>query len=181
MHRRQPTHSPRHDDPAHPPARDACPTAAARRSFLQAFGGGATLAALVGTGLLRPGRALAAEFNRAPFETRSVADVLRLIGAAGAEPSRDILLKAPEIAENGAAVPIEVVSQIPGTTRLSVMVDKNPFPLALQFTFGAGAAPRFQAKLKMGESSRLRVVATAGAMHYTVFREGKVTIGGCGE
>ena len=152
-----------------------------RRDFLQAFGNATLVAGVLGAGLLKPGTARAVDFNRAAFDAKTAADALRLIGAAGAEASRDILLKVPEVAENGAAVPIEVVSQIPGTTRLSVMVDKNPFPLALQFTFGAGAAPRFQAKLKMGESSRLRVVATAGAMHYTVFREVKVTIGGCGE
>ena len=75
---------------------------------------------------------------------------------------------------------IEVISNIPGTTRLSVLVDKNPFPLALQFNFAPPAAARLQARLKMGESSRLRIVATAGGRHYTVFREVKVTAGGCG-
>ena len=84
-------------------------------------------------------------------------------------------------AENGAAVPIEVASSIPGTTRLSILIDKNPLPLALQFNFAPEAAARFQAKLRMAESSRLRVVATAGGKHYTVFREVKVTVGGCGD
>ena len=151
-----------------------------RRSFLQAFGSAGILAGLVGGGLLRPGQALAVDFNRAAFDARSAADALRLIGATAAETSADIVLKTPEIAENGAAVPIEVISNIPGTTRLSVLVDKNPFPLALQFNFTPPAVARFQAKLKMGESSRLRVVATAGGRHYTVFREVKVTAGGCG-
>lgn len=154
---------------------------ASRRSFLQGFGSAAALAGLTGAGLLKPARALAVEFNRSAFDTKSPTDALRLIGATGAEASRDILLKAPEIAENGAAVPIEVISQIPGTTRLSVLVEKNPFPLALQFNFAPGAVARFQAKLKMAESSRLRIVALAGGKHYTVFREVKVTVGGCGE
>ena len=87
MHCSQPAHPPRHDDRAAPSARDASPTAAARRNFLQACGGGVALAALVGSGLLKPGRALAADFNRVAFETHSLADALRLIGAAGAEPS----------------------------------------------------------------------------------------------
>ncbi len=154
---------------------------AGRRSFLQGFGSAAALAGLMGAGLLKPACALAVEFNRSAFDAKSPVDALRLIGAAGAEASRDIVLKAPEIAENGAAVPIEVISQIPGTTRLSVLVDKNPFPLALQFNFAPGATPRFQAKLKMAESSRLRIIALAGGKHYTVFREVKVTVGGCGE
>ena len=85
------------------------------------------------------------------------------------------------MAENGAAVPIEVASSIPGTTRLSILIEKNPLPLALQFNFTAEATARFQAKLRMAESSRLRVVATAGGKHYTVFREVKVTVGGCGD
>jgi len=152
-----------------------------RRNFLQSFGSAMALGGLLGLGLLKPGPALAVDFNRAAFDTKTAADALRLIGAAGAETSRDIFLKVPEIAENGASVPVEVASNIPGTTRLSVLVDKNPFPLALQFNFAPGAVARFQARLKMAETSRLRIVATAGDKHYTVFREGKVTVGGCGE
>ncbi|WP_347247807.1 thiosulfate oxidation carrier protein SoxY [Zoogloea sp.] len=152
-----------------------------RRDFLQAFGRATVVAPLLAAGLLRPAGAQTMSFNRAPFEARTAADALRLIGAAGAEASRDIQLKAPEVAENGAAVPIEVASSIPGTTRLSILIDKNPLPLALQFNFAPEAAARFQAKLRMAESSRLRVVATAGGKHYTVFREVKVTVGGCGD
>lgn len=152
-----------------------------RRNFLQSFGSAAALGGLLGIGLLKPGRALAVEFNRAAFDAKTATDALRLIGAAGAEASSDILLKAPEIAENGSSVPIEVISNIPGTTRLSVLVDKNPFPLALQFNFAPEAVARFQARLKMAETSRLRIVASAAGKHYTVFREVKVTIGGCGE
>ncbi len=152
-----------------------------RRDFLQTFGSAAALAPLIVAGLLSPTRALAVSFNRTAFEARTAADALRLIGAAGAETSRDIQLKAPEVAENGAAVPIEVASSIPGTTRLSILIDRNPLPLALQFNFAGEASARFQAKLRMAESSRLRVVATAGGKHYTVFREVKVTVGGCGD
>lgn len=152
-----------------------------RRHFLQGFGNVALLAGLVGSGVLRPGRAVAVEFDRSAFEAKTAADALRLIGAAGAEASREIILKAPEVAENGSSVPIEVISRLPGTTRLSVIIDKNPFPLALQFNFAPGAQARFQAKLKMAESARLRVVAFANGRHYTVFRDVKVTIGGCGE
>ncbi len=152
-----------------------------RRDFLQAFGNATLVAGVLGAGLLKPGSARAVECNRAAFDAKTAADALRLIGAAGAEASRDILLKVPEVAENCAAVPIEVVSQIPGTTRLSVLVDKNPFPLALQFNFAAGATPRFQAKLKMAETSRLRIVASAAGRHYTIFRDVRVTVGGCGE
>lgn len=152
-----------------------------RRHFLKAFGSVSALAPLIGSGVLRPGQALAVDFNRAPFEAKTTADVLRLTGTAAAEATRDIFLKVPEVAENGASVPIEISSNIPGTTRLAVIIDKNPLPLTLQFNFGPEAVPRLQTRLRMAESSRLRVVATAGGKHYTVFRDVKVTVGGCGD
>lgn len=152
-----------------------------RRAFLQAFGSATALAPLIGTGLLQPRRALAAESARAAFEARTVLEALRLVGAGGAEQNAALTMKAPEIAENGAAVPIEVISTIPGTTQLAVLVDKNPFPLVAQFSFGPEVEPRFQTRIKMAESSRLRLVAAAGGRFYTVFRDVKVTVGGCGE
>lgn len=151
-----------------------------RRAFLQAFGSATALAPLIGTGLLQPRGALAAESGRAAFEARAVLEALRLIGAGGAEQNAALTIKAPEIAENGAAVPIEVISAIPGTTRLTVLVDKNPFPLVAQFNFGPEVIPRLQTRIKMAESSRLRLVASAGGRFYTVFRDVKVTVGGCG-
>lgn len=152
-----------------------------RRNFLQAFGAAAALAPLIGSGLLKPRAALAVDSGRAAFEARTALDALRLLGAGAAEQSAALTIKAPEIAENGAAVPIEGISTIPGTTRLAVMVDKNPFPLVVQFSFGPEVLPRFQTRIKMAESSRLRLVATAGGRFYTVFRDVKVTVGGCGE
>lgn len=151
-----------------------------RRSFLQAFGNGAALAGLVGAGMLKPGRVLAVDFDRNAFAATNAADALRLIGATGAESSTELIFKGPEVAENGAAVPVEVISRLPNTTRLSLLVDKNPFPLAAQFSFSGNAVARFQAKLKMAESSRVRVVAVAAGKQYTAFREIKVTVGGCG-
>lgn len=152
-----------------------------RRSFLQAFGSATALLPLVGTGLLKPQAALAAESGRAAFEARTALDALRLLGAGAAEQNPALTIRAPEIAENGAAVPIEGISAIPGTTQLSVLVDKNPFPLVVQFNFGPEVLPRFQTRIKMAESSRLRLVAAAGGRFYTVFRDVKVTVGGCGE
>lgn len=152
-----------------------------RRGFLQAFGSAAALAPFVGTGLLKPQAVLAANNGRAAFEARTALDALSLLGAGAAEQNAALTIKAPDIAENGAAVPIEGISTIPGTTRLAVLVDKNPFPLVVQFSFGPEVLPRFQTRIRMAESSRLRLVATAGGRFYTVFRDVKVTVGGCGE
>lgn len=165
-----------------PPTRSPTPTHTMnRRIFLELFSKAGAVAPFIGSGLLRPGQALAVDFNRAPFEAKTAADVLRLTGTGGAEATRDIFLKVPEVAENGASVPIEIASNIPGTTRLMVIIDKNPLPLALQFNFGPEAVPRLQTRLRMAESSRLRIVATAAGKHYTVFRDVKVTVGGCGD
>jgi sulfur-oxidizing protein SoxY len=137
------------------------------------------LAALVVGGLLKPVMALAA-WNKDAFAAKSPGDALKSLGAASTEPSKDIVIEAPQIAENGAVVPIEVTSNIPGTTAIAVVIEKNPFPLAARFDFKDGALPFVKLNAKMGETSDVRVVATAGGKHYAATREIKVTIGGCG-
>jgi len=77
-------------------------------------------------------------------------------------------------------VPVEITSNIPSTSSIAVLVDKNPFPLVAKFDFMEGALPFVKVNLKMGETSEVRVVATAGGRNYVATREIKVTIGGCG-
>jgi sulfur-oxidizing protein SoxY len=147
-----------------------------RRSLLKV----ASIAATgLAAGLLKPLAALAA-WPKEAFAAKSAADALKSLGAASTEPSNAITIEAPQIAENGAVVPIEVMSNIPGTTSLAVLVDKNPFPLAGRFDFMEGALPFVKVNLKMGETSEVRVVATAGGRNYVATKEIKVTIGGCG-
>jgi sulfur-oxidizing protein SoxY len=141
-----------------------------RRLFLQG----------AGVLLLAPLRALAATWNKEAFGAKTAADALKGIGAADAAPSKDIVIEAPEIAENGAVVPIEVTSNVPGTTSLAVVVEKNPFPLVAKFDFMEGALPYVKVNVKMGETSDVRVVADAGGKHYTASKNIKITIGGCG-
>jgi len=129
--------------------------------------------------LLKPFAALAA-WSKDAFGAKSAADALKSLGAAGAQPSKDIVIEAPQIAENGAVVPVEVQSNIPGTTALIVLVEKNPFPLASRFSFLEGALPFVKLNVKIGETSDVRVVAQAGGRYYTATKEIKVTIGGCG-
>jgi sulfur-oxidizing protein SoxY len=137
------------------------------------------LAALVVGGLLKPVMALAA-WNKEAFAAKSPGDALNSLGASSTEPSKGIVIDAPQIAENGAVVPIEISSSIPGTTAIAVVIEKNPFPLAARFDFKDGALPFVKLNAKMGETSDVRVVATAGGKHYVATREIKVTIGGCG-
>jgi len=139
-----------------------------------------TIAGLLLLFLAKPFAALAASWNKDAFGAKTTADALKSLGAAGAQPSKDIAIEAPQIAENGAVVPIEVSSAIPGTTALTVLIEKNPFPLAGRFEFKEGALPFVKLNVKMGETSDVRVLAEAGGRHYSATREIKVTIGGCG-
>ena len=129
--------------------------------------------------LLKPFAALSA-WNQSAFGAKTPQDALKSIGAAGAAPSKDILIEAPQIAENGAVVPIEITANIPGTTSIAVVLEKNPFPLAAKFDFLEGAMPYVKLNVKMAESADVRVVALAGGRSYSATKEVKVTIGGCG-
>jgi len=149
-----------------------------RRLILKGAGGGAAALAL-GAGLLHPQRAIAA-WNKAAFDAKSTADALKSIGASSTADSGDIVIEAPQIAENGLVVPIEVTSNIAGTKSIAVLIEKNPFPLAAKFNFGDNALPYVKVNVKMGESSFVRVVAEAGGKHFVAAKEVKVTIGGCG-
>ena len=135
---------------------------------------------LLAAGLMKPLAALAAAWNKDAFGAKTVADALKSLGAASTAPSKDLVIEAPQIAENGMVVPIEVTSNIPGTRAISVIVEKNPFPLAGRFEFLDGALPFVKVNVKMAETSDVRVLAEAGGKHFVATREIKVTIGGCG-
>src|SRR5882672_3156883 len=138
----------------------------------------ALVAALV-FGIVKPLAALAA-WNQEAFGAKTPGDALKTLGIGSATPSKDLTIDAPQIAENGAVVPIEISSAIPGTTALIVVIDKNPFPLIARFDFKEGALPFVKVNVKMGETSDVRVLAEAGGKHYLATKEVKVTIGGCG-
>lgn len=147
-----------------------------RRSFLRNCLCGAAALAL---GWLQPLRALAA-WNKAAFEAGNIDGAIRHAGVADAIPSEDIVIRAPEIAENGAQVPIEIQSNIPGTDQILIFSDKNVQPYVGLFEFANGAEPFISTRIKMGDTSKLRAVARAGGKYYVNTRDVKVTIGGCG-
>ena len=137
------------------------------------------LTAALALAVVRPLAALAA-WNKEAFGAKTPADALKNLGVPNAAPSKDVQIEAPEIAENGAVVPIEISSAVPGTSALIVLIEKNPFPLAARFDFKDGALPFVKLNVKMGETSDVRVIAEASGRHYTATKEIKVTIGGCG-
>jgi sulfur-oxidizing protein SoxY len=148
-----------------------------RRSFLRAAAASLLCA---GLGMLAPLRAFAARWNRAAFEAGQVEAAIAAVGASNAVPSDDIVVKAPEIAENGAQVPIEVQSKIPGTEAILIFSDKNVQPYVGTFEFKNGAEPFISTRIKMGDTSNLRAIVRANGKYFVKLREVKVTIGGCG-
>ena len=130
--------------------------------------------------MLTPLRVLAGEWPKAAFDDTDVDAAMRDAGIVDPAATEDILIKAPEIAENGAQVPIEVQSNIPDTRIIYIFVDKNPQPMVGSFELMGGAEPFISTRIKMGETSNLRVVVQAGGKYFMVAREIKVTIGGCG-
>jgi sulfur-oxidizing protein SoxY len=151
---------------------------ALRRHLLQASGAATTLGLLTA---LVPVRVLASEWKRNAFTATSLGNAVKAYGAAASAESRDIVMNAPEIAENGAQVVVEISSNLPGSQTIAVFVDKNPMPLAASFTFSGGAIPQVRVPLKMAESSRVQaIVRTADGKYWHAQREIKVTLGGCG-
>ncbi|MFO1204180.1 MAG: thiosulfate oxidation carrier protein SoxY [Burkholderiales bacterium] len=151
-----------------------------RRTLLRGVSTAGALTAAFAAGLLAPLRAWAGAWNQAGFGTKAVADALRSIGASESVESPDILVKAPDIAENGAIVPIEVISRIPNTRFIAIVADKNPFPLIAIFEFRDGAEGFVSTRVKLGETTFVRAIVKADDRVYSARREVKVTIGGCG-
>jgi sulfur-oxidizing protein SoxY len=152
-----------------------------RRKFLKDGVSAALLLPFIGTGLLLPSRVLAAEWNKDAFTTRTINDALKAYGSANATESHNIVINAPEIAENGAKVEVEITSNIPNTRSLAIFADKNPMPLCAVIEFSGAVLPYVKAQLKLAETTRVRAVArTNDGKSYVAFREIKVTLGGCG-
>ena len=152
-----------------------------RRDVLKA-GGGVTLAGLlVAAGWLTPGEAAAAPWNKAAFEAKSLDDTVKALGGANAAQSKDIsFVQTPDIAENGAVVPVGVASAIPNTTAIAILVEKNPNMLAALFEIPAGTDATVSTRVKMGQSSNVHALVKADGKFYIATKEVKVTIGGCG-
>jgi sulfur-oxidizing protein SoxY len=154
---------------------------ATRRLLLQ---GAATLG-LVGLGIIPFGfsPALAAANDKYPedaFKAKSEADAIKSLYGKTAEPSDKVKLDAPEIAENGAVVPISVSTSLADVTSISFLVSENPNALVASYTIPAGTVPSVANRIKMAKTSNVIVVVEAGGKLYSATKEVKVTVGGCG-
>ena len=151
-----------------------------RRSFLKFTGTLGAMAAFAAAGLLKTTQAAAAVWNKSGFEAKAAADALKSLGAGSAVESRDIVITAPDIAENGAVVPVEIVSRIANTQSIAIIAEKNPFPLVAIMDFANGAEPYAYVRIKMGQTSHVRAIVKADGKFFTAAREVKITVGGCG-
>lgn len=129
---------------------------------------------------LIPFRVLAAVWNKPAFESQKVDGALQGLGISVGENSPAIDLVAPQLAENGAIVQIEVSSRIPDTEAIAILVEKNPTPLIANFMFSNGAEPYVVTRIKMAETSELKAIVKAGGKYYSATRQVEVAVGGCG-
>jgi len=153
-----------------------------RRRDLLKQGGGVTLLALAAAaGWAVPGAATAQTWNKDAFDTHSLDETVKALGATAPVPSKDItFVSTPDIAENGAVVPIGIVSNLPKTEAIAILVEKNPNMLAAVFDIPAGTDPSLSTRIKMGQSSNVYALVKADGKYYVASKEIKVTLGGCG-
>lgn len=151
-----------------------------RREVLRAGGGAGLLALLGAAGFVVPNAAFAADWNKAAFEGKTIQEAFKALGAASPANSTDILMKAPDIAENGAVVPVNIESKIPGTESIALLIEKNPSPLAASFDIPAGTELSVTTRVKMAETSNVYALVKANGKYFVAKKEVKVTLGGCG-
>ena len=136
-------------------------------------------AALAGLGLLP--QAAQAAWSQAAFEAKNMGDLMKALGTSGPAESKDVTITGPDIAENGAVVPVGAASTLPGVKRLLLLVEKNPNMLAALFDVTDAVEPNISTRVKMGQSSHVMAVAiTADNKVFFAQKEIKVTLGGCG-
>ena len=148
-----------------------------RRQLLK-NGGLLGLVAAIGSALT-PRLAFAA-WNKAAFESKSLADTYKAMSAEGATASADVQILASDIAENGAVVPVQILSKTANTTQISLLVEKNPTMLAASFEVSPEMLADVTTRIKMGQTSNVIALVKAGGKFFTATKEIKVTLGGCG-
>ena len=153
-----------------------------RRKVLRTGGGLSLLALLTAAGWLRPGEALAADaWNKAAFETNSMDATMKALGSGTPAQSKDVtFFQTPDIAENGAVVPVGITSAIPNTQSIAILVEKNPNILTAVFDIPPGTEPSLSTRIKMGQTSNVYALVKADGKYYVASKEIKVTLGGCG-
>lgn len=151
-----------------------------RRVFLKGSLAAGTVGVAVGAGLLTP-QAVMAAWPQSAFKAKSIEDALgAAMGGNASSPSEAIKIKAPDIAENGAVVPVTVSTDIASVESIAILSAGNDTPLVAQFVMGAGGIPDVSTRIKMAKTGDVVAVAKSGGKLYSNRKSVKVTIGGCG-
>lgn len=145
-----------------------------RREFIKLMSGAFALV------LIAPINLLAASWNKSAFETSKLNEAEKNLGINNKKLSQDILITAPDKAENGAIVQLEVTSNIPNIQAIYVLVEKNPTPLIAHYKFANGAEPFIVTRIKMAETSDVHIVVKSGEQYFTNSRNVIVLENGCG-
>ncbi|MBU3695446.1 MAG: thiosulfate oxidation carrier protein SoxY [Dechloromonas sp.] len=150
-----------------------------RRNVLKSGSGAALLGMLAAAGIINPGMALA-DWNKAAFDAKSMADTLKALGVAGTTDSKDVQVTGPDIAENGAVVPVGVSSTLPNVSMVAILIEKNPNALSATFNLPEGTEANVQTRVKMGQTSNVYALVKSDGKFFMATKEIKVTLGGCG-
>ena len=152
-----------------------------RRKALKTGGGVTLLTVLAAAGWLKPGDAIAQAWNKAAFEAKSMDEAMKALGTGAPVQSKDIaFVSTPDIAENGAVVPIGIASAIPKTESIAILIEKNPSTLTAVFDIPPGTDPAISTRIKMAQTSNVYALVKADGKYYVASKEIKVTLGGCG-
>ena len=152
-----------------------------RRNVLKAGGGASLLKLPAAAGWVTPETAAAQAWNKNAFEAKTMDETMKAFGGGSPAQSKDIaFLSTPDIAENGAVVPVGVSSSIPKTESIAILIEKNPNMLAASFDIPTGTDPSVSTRVKMGQSSNVYALVKADGKYYVASKEIKVTLGGCG-
>ena len=151
-----------------------------RRTFVRATGSAGILAFLVARGFLTVGEARADLWNKPAFDAETLEDAIDILVNSPAEESPEVVIVAPEIAENGAVVPVGVVATMTGVESIAILCEKNPHPLAAIYEIPSGTLADVKTRVKMAQTSHVVVLVKAGSRVHMARKEIKVTRGGCG-
>ncbi|MBK1681688.1 thiosulfate oxidation carrier protein SoxY [Rhodocyclus tenuis] len=153
--------------------------AVSRREFLVVAGAAALAGGFVGVPGIGNARAATGTRNAGAFKARSWEAAYSSLGLPTPQPSSAILINAPDVADNGASVPVDVSIRVPNARRLLLIGERNSFPLLADIEFSRRAEPWFEARIKLAETSDVRAIVIADGKAYTASRRVRVIVGGC--
>jgi sulfur-oxidizing protein SoxY len=141
---------------------------------------GSILGLAITAGLLKPSEVFAAQWQAGMFDAKTLADAVQALGGTNYTTSADVSITGPDIAENGAVVPVAVSSSLANTEIIAILVEKNPNPLSARFTIPDGTEASVRTRVKMGGTSHVHALVKADGKWFIASKEIKVTLGGCG-